>query len=90
MPSLELEGQSDSLNLKFCQNLRLRKDLPLFKPLSVKEFKYTNEYFLPLRHGRKVSLINFVVYSSWDSWKAAEGPGAAANEPRGQKCQAGQ
>lgn len=36
MPSIELAGQSESLNLNCWPNLRVRKDLPSFKALSVK------------------------------------------------------
>lgn len=36
----------------------LRKDLPSFQPLSVKVFKYTREFFLPL--SGRASLVNFL------------------------------
>lgn len=69
MPSLKLVGQSNSLNLNCCQNLRLRQDLPIFKPFSVKEFEYTEEFFLTFKHSRRTSLLNFVwsFHSPWDS-----------------------
>lgn len=62
-------GKSNSLNLNCCQNVRLRQYLPIFKPLSVKEFEYVKESFPTFKHSIRASLKNFVwsFHSLWDN-----------------------